>query len=108
MSDSDEAFSNAEQLFRQAFTAMDPVPILLQLLKEYPTYGDLASLASAIARLCNSSNAPTFETETLPFLISRELADMHFKVYRTDDVKKYGQGKHTVAEFEFHAVSNSC
>ena len=42
MSDSDEAFSNTEQLFWQAFTAMDPVPILLQLLKEYPTYSDLA------------------------------------------------------------------
>ena len=35
---SDEAFPNAERLFQQAFSATDPAPLLLQLLKEYPTY----------------------------------------------------------------------
>jgi hypothetical protein len=106
---SDEAFPNAEHLFQQAFAATDPVPLLLQLLKEYPTYPAVRnlvvfyteaveedpsrgqSLASDLAKLRDSPDAPTFGTETLSSLINRELADHHFKViYGDSEVKEYG------------------
>ncbi|KAF8968311.1 hypothetical protein BDZ97DRAFT_1916152 [Flammula alnicola] len=111
---SDEAFPNAEQLFQQAFAAADPVPLLLQLLKQHPTYPAVRelvidyteaveedpsrgqSLASALARLGDSPDAPTFGMETLSSLIDRELADQHFKffygnsVYGNSEVKEYG------------------
>ena len=107
---SDEAFPNAERLLQQAFAAEDPAPLLLQLLKEYPIYPavrDLVvfyteaveddpyrgqSLASALARVANSPDAPTIGTVTLSSLINRELADQHFKVIYSGDseVKEYG------------------
>jgi len=105
----EEAFPNADNLFHQAFAATDPVPLLLDLLKQYPTYlavRDLVlsytgaveedpsrgqSLASALARLGDSPDAPTFETDTLSFYISHVLADHHFKVlYGNYEVKEYG------------------
>jgi len=108
MSD-EEAFPNADHLFDQAFAATDPVPLLLQLLKQYPTYiavRDLVisyieaveedpshgqSLASALARMCDSPDAPTFGTDTLSSYINRVLADHHFKViYGNNEVKEYG------------------
>jgi len=97
---SDESFPNAEQLFQQAFAAEDPVPHLLKLLKEHPTYPAVKDLvvfyteaveekpsrghilASAIAKVASSGDAPTIASkETLWPLIDRELADQHFKVY---------------------------
>jgi len=75
---SEEAFPNADHLFDQAFAAADSVPLLLQLLNQYPTYlavRDLVvsyaeavdegpsraqSLASALARVRDSPDAPTF------------------------------------------------
>jgi len=105
----EEAFPNSTHLFQQAFAAADPVPHLLQLLKQYPTYlavRDLVvsyteaveedpsrgqSLASALARLRDSSDAPTFGTETLSSHINSVLADQHFKViYGDNEVKEYG------------------
>jgi len=105
----DEAFPNVDRLLQQAFAAEDPAPLLLQLLKEYPTYPavrDLVvfyteaveedpyrgqSLASALARVANSPDAPTIESGTLSSLINRELADQHFKViYGDNEVKEYG------------------
>jgi hypothetical protein len=104
-----EAFPNADHLFQQAFAAVDPVPHLLQLLKQYPTYlavRDLVisyteaveedpsrgqSLASTLARLRDSSDAPTFGTKTLSSYIKSVLADQHFKViYGDSEVKEYG------------------
>jgi len=105
----EEAFPNSDHLFRQAFAAVDPVPRLLQLLRQYPTYlavRDLVfsytdavgedpsrgqSLASALARLRDSSDAPSFGTETLSSYINSVLADHHFKViYGDSEVKEYG------------------
>jgi hypothetical protein len=109
MSDSDEAFPDSEHLFQQAFAATDPVPFLLQLLKEYPTYPavrDLVvyyteaveeepsrgqSFASALTVVRDSPDAPTFGKETLSSLINRELADQHFKaIYGNSEIKEYG------------------
>jgi len=110
---SDSAFPNAEHLFQQAFAAADPEPLLLQLLKEHPTYPavrDLVvyytiaveedpsrgqSLASALTRLAKAADSldtPIFgPTETLSSLINHALADQHFKViYGTTRVTEYG------------------
>ena len=38
ITESDEAFPNAEHIFKQAFAAQDPAPHLLHILKEHPTY----------------------------------------------------------------------
>jgi len=105
----EEAFPNSDHLFQQAFSAVDPVPRLLQLLKQYPTYlavRDLVVsytvaveedpsrgqfLASTLARLRDSSDAPSFGTETLSSYIDSVLADHHFKVIHGDsEVKEYG------------------
>ena len=105
----EEAFPNSNHLFQQAFAAADPVPHLLQLLKQHPTYlavRDLVvsyteaveedpsrgqSLASTLARVRDSSDAPTFGTETLSSHINSVLADQHFKViYGDSEVKEYG------------------
>ena len=105
----EEAFPNSYHLFQQAFAAAEPVPHLLQLLKQYPTYlavRDLVvsytevveedpslgqSLASTLARVRDSCDAPTFEMETLSSYINSVLADQHFKViYGDNEVKEYG------------------
>ena len=104
-----EAFPNSGHLFQQAFATADPVTHLLQLLKQYPTYlavYDLVvsyteaveedpsrgqSLASALARVRDSPDAPNFGTETLSSYINFVLADQHFKVLHGDnEVKVYG------------------
>ena len=106
---SNEAFPNAEQLFQQAFAAQDPAPLLLRILKEHPTYlalRDLVSyyvetlhndpyrgqtLASALAKIVHSPDAPSFGQDTLYELLSRELAETHFKDYYDDGIAKvYG------------------
>jgi len=106
---SDEAFLDTEHHFQQAFATTDPVPLLMELLKERPTYlaiHDLVvyyteavkedpshgqSLASALTRLRDSPNAPTFEADTLFSFIDHKLADQHFKViYSSSEVKEYG------------------
>jgi hypothetical protein len=79
---------------------------LLQLLNEYPTYPaarDLVifyfdavaknpsrayCLASALAKVGLSPDAPTYGRETLYALLAKELAGMHFKYYDEDDVHK--------------------
>ena len=95
---SDEAFPNAEHLFQQAFAAEDPAPLLLHLLtsKEHPTYFSIRDLvtyyveavhkdpyraqilASSLARIIHSPDAPSFGQDTLHGLLSRELAGTHF------------------------------
>ena len=107
--ESDEAFPNAEHVFHQAFAAQDPAPLLLNILKEHPTYPALydlvyhyieavdndpycgQTLASALARISHSPDAPSIGQDTLVELLSRELADRHFKViYDVDLAKVYG------------------
>ena len=107
--ESDEAFPNAEHLFQQAFVAQDPAPLLLNILKEHPTYlalRDLVfyyveavendpykaqTLASALAKIIHSPDAPSIGDDSLIGLLSRELADTHFKViYDKDVAKVYG------------------
>jgi hypothetical protein len=61
----------------------------IQAAEEDPLRGQ--SLASTPVRLCDSSDAPTFGTQTLSSNINRELADTHFKVFYGDyGVKEYG------------------
>ena len=102
ITESDEAFPNAEHIFKQAFAAQDPAPLLLHILKEHPTYPaiyDLVfhyteavnndpycghTLASALARIIHSPDAPSFGQATLFELLSRELAGTHFKSYYDD------------------------
>ena len=104
-----EAFPGAEQLFQRAFAAEDPAPLLLHILKEHPTYftlRDLVSyfietvhnvpyrcqtLASALAKIIHSPDAPSFGRDTLHGLLSRELAGTLFKDdYNNDIAKIYG------------------
>lgn len=86
---------------------MDPVPPLLQLLKEHPEYHairDLAIsyhetveanpyyrgnfLAEALVRLINSPFSPV---EKIAEFIYRALADLHFKViYEDNEPREYG------------------
>lgn len=107
--ESDEAFPNAEHLFQQAFAAQDPAPLLLHILtsKVHPTYLALRDLvfhyvkavgndpynaqrlASALARIIHSPDAPFFGQDSISGLLSRELADTHFKVIY-DKAKVYG------------------
>ena len=109
----DEAFPNAEHIFQQAFAAQDPAPLLLQILKEHPTYiaiRDLVihyteavendpynakTLASALARIIHSPDAPSFgppqNSDSLDDLLYSELGDTHFKVIHDKDAAiKYG------------------
>ncbi|KAF9524596.1 hypothetical protein CPB83DRAFT_602958 [Crepidotus variabilis] len=94
----EEAFPNSEQLLRQAFAAEDPVPQLLQLLKENPTFlaaRDLTtgyicaihdnphraySIASSFAKLCNSPDAPLIESQPLRSLVDDELMEGYFQL----------------------------
>ncbi|TFK26162.1 hypothetical protein FA15DRAFT_693275 [Coprinopsis marcescibilis] len=103
-----EAFANAEELFNQAFSAEDPLPRLIELLKEHPTHLALRDLvvayteaveadpargqrlASALSKLGHSPDAPAISTtDTLDALLNRELADYHFKW------AGFGEGPHT-------------
>jgi len=109
--ESDEAFPNAEHLFQQAFAAQDPAPLFLHILNEHPsptylTIRELViqyvraakndpynaqTLASALARIIHSPDAPSFGQESLFDLLSGELAYTHFKViYHKDVAKVYG------------------
>lgn len=95
-----------ERLFQQAFAAKDPAPFLLHVLKNHPTsfaIQDLVfsyfnavrndpyraqDLASALARVINSTDAPSFGNYPLSAHLSRELAGAHFKLFEIDT--KYG------------------
>lgn len=100
---------NAERLFAQAYAAADPVPLLLQILKDHPTYlavrglvvyyakavmedpSRAQSLASTLVRLRDSPDPPNFEPDTLSSLLASELANFHFKtLYGTHEVTDYG------------------
>ena len=93
-----------DRLLQQAFTAEDPAPLLLDILKKDPAYPALLpylvgyyfdavrndpyraqSLASALVRLVNSTDAPSFGGNTLKEHLYSELAGSHFKLF---DVKK--------------------
>ncbi|KDR74151.1 hypothetical protein GALMADRAFT_227844 [Galerina marginata CBS 339.88] len=111
MSD-EEGSPIVEHLLQQAFAEADPTPPLLQLLKEHPkVVDDLLvqsymeaveenpsrgnALASALARLITSPEAPTFGPEdwdTLAGRINRELAFQHFKVIYGDEAKPEAYG----------------
>ncbi|KAF8903876.1 hypothetical protein CPB84DRAFT_1773603 [Gymnopilus junonius] len=98
------------QRFQQAYITVDPEPLLLQLLKEYPYYGavdDLVTcyieaveenpsrggyLASTLDKVANSPEAPTFDPpDSVACFVNRILADHHFKVMYGDlRVKEYG------------------
>ena len=109
----EEAFPNVDHIFQQAFAAQDPAPLLLQILKEHPTYiaiRDLVihyteavendpynakTLASALARIIHSPDAPSFgppqNSDSLDDLLYSELGDTHFKVIHDKDAAiKYG------------------
>jgi len=100
---------NAENLFPQAYAAADPVPLLLQILKDHPTYlavrglvvyyaqavmkdpSRTQSLASALVRLRDSPDLPNFEPDTLSSVLASELANFHFKtLYGNHEVTEYG------------------
>jgi hypothetical protein len=100
---------NAEHLFPQAYAATDPVPLLLQILKDHPTFlavrgvvvyyaqavkkdpSRAQSLASALVRLRDSPDPPSFEPATLPSVLASELANFHFKtLYGNHKVTEYG------------------
>jgi hypothetical protein len=104
----DEAFPNAKHLFQQAFAAQDPAPPLLHLLKEHPTYLALCdlvfyyaeavqndpycgkTLASALASIIHSPDAPSFGQDTFFGLLSRRLAWTHFKSCDLLVAQEYG------------------
>jgi hypothetical protein len=92
---SNDAFPNAEQLFRDAFALPDPAPELLRLIKAHPTYAavmDLLvhytavvqgnpsranALALALVAVRDSPDAPVTDADALDELFSRQLADLH-------------------------------
>ena len=99
----DEAFTNAVDVFQQAFIAGDPTYSLLHLLNKHPTYAAVKylviayfeaarkdpfgaqSLASTLVAISNSPDAPIFQQETLLDILADELAGMHFKFYGSRD-----------------------
>ena len=105
-----EAFPDGDHIFQQAFAAEDPAPLLLDILKEHPTYFTLLLdlffhfveamhndpyrgqiLASALAKITHSPDAPSFGQDTLHDLLYRELADSLFNDdYDSDIAKVYG------------------
>ncbi|KAF8887451.1 hypothetical protein CPB84DRAFT_1786860 [Gymnopilus junonius] len=101
--------SETDHRFEQAFAAVDPEPLLLQILKDHPFYitvRDLAIyyveaveenpsrggyLASVLVKVAESPEAPLFTPDTVSSFIDRTLADHHFKViYGDHRVKDYG------------------
>ena len=96
-------FTNAVDLFQQAFVAGDPTHSLLYLLNKHPTYAAVKylviayfeavrkdpfgaqSFASTLVAISNSPDAPTFKQETLLDILADELAGMHFKFYGSRD-----------------------
>jgi len=99
-------FTNAVDLFQQAFVAGDPTHSLLYLLNKHPTYAAVKylviayfkavrkdpfgaqSFASTLVAISNSPDAPTFKQETLLDILADELAGMHFKFYGSRDRAK--------------------
>ena len=111
----DEAFPNAKHIFKQAFSAQNPAPLLLQIIKDHPTYPALydlvfyytqavendpyraKSLASALARVSNSPDAPSIGDDTIRVVLIYELARHHFKIlYNTSSNagRVYGPKNH--------------
>jgi len=92
---SNDAFPNAEKLFRDAFALPDPAPALLELIKAHPTYSaviDLLenytavaqenpsranALALALVAVRDSPDAPVIDDESLASLFYYELVDIH-------------------------------
>ena len=104
-----EAFPDAERVFQEAFNAEDPASLLLNILKEHPTYFTLLdllsnfveavhndpyraqTLASALAKIIHSPDAPSFGRDTLHDLLYREFADLFFEGDDDDNLNKvYG------------------
>lgn len=112
MASDEEAFPNSIRRFQRAFTADNPAPPLLLILKKHPTYlavCDLAycyveavrsnpycakTLASALASMIHSPDVPSFKEEdtgreeTLSELLNFRLADTHFKSSDNEDIDK--------------------
>jgi hypothetical protein len=100
---SNDAFPNAEQLFRDAFSLPNPAPELLKLIKAHPTYAAAMNIlvhytavvqgnpsranASALALVAvrDSPDAPVINDDTLDDLFSRELADLHSRGFDSLD-----------------------
>ncbi|KIM34616.1 hypothetical protein M413DRAFT_33156 [Hebeloma cylindrosporum] len=92
---SEDAFPNAEQLFRAAFALRDPAPALLELLKAHPTrpavmgllahYAEIAqenpsranALTLALVAVRDSTDAPLIYGDSLAEQFSHELVDIH-------------------------------
>ena len=90
-----------ERIFQQAFTAQDPAPLLLDILKQHPTYlpnvisyfiavrNDLyraQTLASALAKIIDSTDAPYFGDGPLSVELYYKLGDAHFILFENDTV----------------------
>ncbi|KAF8972517.1 hypothetical protein BDZ97DRAFT_838158 [Flammula alnicola] len=106
---SDDAFPNAEEIFRDALSIPDPAPTLLNLIKEHPTYpavSDLLfyytevageqpsranALATALITVRDAPDAPIIQANGLAGLFSRKLADLHSRGFELDDdAKEFG------------------
>ncbi|KAF9531457.1 hypothetical protein CPB83DRAFT_904567 [Crepidotus variabilis] len=99
-----EAFPNAFHLFHQAFATSDPVPSLLHLLKEHPTYDVVRDmlyyyidaveekplsgehLTSALVRVGQSLDAPLIGTAPLRGIIANEVKDTYFMYAHLGDI----------------------
>ena len=112
MASDEEAFPNSIRRFQRAFTAHNPVPPLLLILKKHPIYlaiTDLINcyveavrsnpyraktLASALATMIHSPDAPSFKEDncreqTLTELLNFQLAYTHFREV-FDMAQEYG------------------
>ncbi|KAF8808078.1 hypothetical protein BYT27DRAFT_6601517 [Phlegmacium glaucopus] len=103
---SDDAFPNSETLFNEAFVAVDPVPPLLQLLKQHPEYRAVRDLAISYHEAVEANpyrgnflaealviliNSPLNSVEELAEFIGQALADLHFKyIYEDNAPREYG------------------
>jgi len=101
----EDAFDNAETLFRSAFSLSDPAPELLNLIKAHPTeaavidllvyYTDAVeenpsranALASALVTLRSSPDAPMLDdgSSSLTEVFSCKLADLHSRGLMFDE-----------------------
>ena len=92
-----EYATNRKPLFEKAFTAQDPAPLLLDILKKHPTsfavrdlvfcYFDAVrndpycgqTLASALVRITNSADTPSYGDYPLSADFCCELGEAHLK-----------------------------
>lgn len=102
-----DAFPNSEKFFLDAFSLPDPVPALLALLKDHPTYATVSelilyyfeaaeasplrayTLARALLAIREAPDAPIIQGDgsTLRELFFREIADRHSRELSYNDYK---------------------